>query len=219
MLYLDTAVRDDLEPLLATGLFRGVTTNPKILAQAGLGWRDLPDFHAWCRSRGAELVFMQATGLTVDELRRTARELLAIDDTVRVKLVCTAAGLQVTRELADEGHEVLVTAVHAAAQGLAAAAAGARFIAPYVGRVDDTGADGVAMVEALCRVIAASEGAGSLRVLAASLRTPEALARVTAAGAHDLTFSADVARALLADERTVAATEEFERLAAAGAPA
>jgi TalC/MipB family fructose-6-phosphate aldolase len=214
VLYLDTAVRDELAPLLATGLFDGVTTNPKILHGAGLAWSDLPALYGWCREHGARLVFMQATGRDVEELRQRSRELLAIGDAVRVKLVCTTAALQVARELADDGHEVLVTAVHHPAQGLAAAAAGARFIAPYVGRVDDAGRSGLETLTALRRVIDVA-GAATLRVLAASLRSADAVAGAAAAGADDLTFSAEVARALLEDATTVAAADEFEQLAAA----
>jgi transaldolase len=100
------------------------------------------------------------------------------------------------------------------AQGLAAAAAGARFIAPYVGRVDDAGRSGLETLTALRRVIDVA-GAATLRVLAASLRSADAVAGAAAAGADDLTFSAEVARALLEDATTVAAADEFEQLAAA----
>ncbi|MTV24837.1 transaldolase [Nitriliruptoraceae bacterium ZYF776] len=211
MLFLDSAVRDDVAPLLATGLFDGVTTNPKVLDQAGVRAEDVPAFYAWAREQGAGTVFVQATGRDVVELRRTSAAILELGDAVRVKLVATTAGLTVARELADAGHEVLVTAVYHPAQGLAAMAAGARYLAPYVGRAGDAGRDGTALVAQLARIVAA---AGSdLRILAASLRGADAVADASAAGAHDVTISVPVARELLDDTLTHVAADEFERLA------
>ena len=213
MLYLDSADRDVLEPVLQAGLVGGVTTNPKILHQAGLGQSDQPDLYHWCVDRGASLVFLQATGTDEHDLRRSSRSLLGLGDRVRVKLVCTRAGLTVARELADEGHDVLVTAVHHPAQGLLALEVGARYIAPYVGRVADSGGDGVALIRMIRDQIDRAGEGPRLRILAASLRSLDAVASAAAAGAHDLTIGGEVLHALLEEEATAEATTEFERLA------
>ena len=213
MLYIDSADRDQLEPLLATGLFAGVTTNPAILGRAGLTAADLPDLAAWLRERGVTRFYAQATGTTVDELRATAQRIADLGDDVVIKLVATTAALTVARELTDAGREVLITAVYHPAQALLAAAAGAQEIAPYVGRTSENGRDGIALVAEIVR------SAPTVRVLAASLRSPDQVAAVAVAGAHDLTLAPAVAHALFQDELTLAASAEFEELVAASAQA
>ncbi|PRA79675.1 transaldolase family protein [Microbacterium sp. MYb66] len=209
MLYIDSADRDQLAPLLATGLFAGVTTNPTILARAGLTADDLPELAAWLRAGGVTRFYAQATGTTVEELRATAQRIADLGDDVVIKLVATEPALAVARELTDAGREVLVTAVYHPAQALLAAAAGAQEIAPYVGRTSENGRDGIALVAAIAR------SAPSVRILAASLRSSDQVAAVAAAGAHDLTLAPAIARALFEDELTLAASAEFEALVAA----
>jgi TalC/MipB family fructose-6-phosphate aldolase len=216
MLYLDSADLRRIEPMLATGLFDGVTTNPVILDRAGLASADVPRLVADARGLGARRSFAQATGGTRDELRASAHAIAELGDDVVVKLVATRDGLAVARELADAGRETLVTAVYHPAQALLAEAAGATWIAPYVGRATSAGRDGVALVAGL----AAATGTGrgdrpAPRILAASLRDADQVAAVAAAGAHDVTVSIDIAEALLADALTLAAADEFETVVAA----
>ncbi|QTV80129.1 transaldolase family protein [Microbacterium sp. NIBRBAC000506063] len=130
MLYLDSADRTQLEPLLRTGVFAGVTTNPLILQRAGLAAADLPSLHTWLGERGAGTFFAQATGASADELRASSRAIAGLGDDVVVKLPATSAGLTVARELVDSGCRVLVTAVYHPTQILTAAAVGAQWIAP-----------------------------------------------------------------------------------------
>lgn len=209
MLYIDSADREEIAPLLETGLFAGVTTNPTILSRAGLGADDVPALAEWVRAHGASRFFAQPTGGSVDAIRRGAARIAELGDDVVVKVVSTHEGLTVARELADAGREVLVTAIYHPAQMLTAQAAGVRFIAPYVGRAGEAGRDGVRLVERM----AAMGGVGDVRILAASLRSVDALADVAAAGAHDATLAPAVARALLADDLTMAAHAEFEAVA------
>lgn len=207
MLYLDSADRAALAPLLETGLFAGVTTNPAILDRAGMTAADLPALADWLRARGVRRFYAQATGATTEQIRSSAHAVAALGEDVVVKLVATAESLAVARELTEAGREVLVTAVYHPAQGLLAAAAGAQEIAPYVGRTSERGRDGIALVRDIARL------APGVRILAASLRSPDQAAAVAVAGAHDLTVSTDLARALLGDELTLAAAAEFEALA------
>ena len=209
MLYIDSADRDQLAPLLASGLFAGVTTNPAILDRAGLTADDLPALAAWLRDRGVSRFYAQATGTTTEELGASAQRIAELGDDVVIKLVATAPALTVARELTAAGREVLVTAVYHPAQALLAEAAGAQEIAPYVGRTSENGRDGIALVAAIVR------SAPRVRILAASLRSPDQVAAVAAAGAHDLTLAPTVALALFEDELTLAATAEFEHIVAA----
>ncbi|MGI0520592.1 hypothetical protein ABY45_08490, partial [Microbacterium maritypicum] len=93
MLYIDSADRDLLAPLLATGLFAGVTTNPAILDRAGLTADDLPALATWLRDRGVTRFYAQATGTTIEELRDTARQIADLGGDVVIKLVATAPAL------------------------------------------------------------------------------------------------------------------------------
>lgn len=213
MLYLDTARRDDLDRLLATGLFAGVTTNPTILDRAGLAAIDIAGLRALVREHGELTFFAQATGADLDGLRATSSAIAEAGDDIVIKIVATAAGLTVARELVEQGREVLVTAVYHPGQMLLARAAGAAWIAPYVGRASDAGRDGIELV----RGLAAARGADGPRILAASLRSPDQAADAIAAGATDLTLSAALADALLSDELTVRAAHDFDTLAASSA--
>jgi transaldolase len=209
MLYIDSADLDEISPLLETGLFAGVTTNPTILARSGLTARDLPGLAEWVRARGASRFFAQATGDSVQDIRRSAWAIAELGADVVVKVMCTPDGLTVGRELTESGREVLVTAAYHPSQILLARAARAQFIAPYVGRASDAGRDGTHLVASMSDL---NPGPEITRIVAASLRSVDALTDAMAAGAHDATIAPTVARALLADDLTGRAHAEFERI-------
>ena len=213
MLYIDSADRAAVERLLDTGLFAGVTTHPTILLRAGLGAADAPAVHAWAVAAGAGTVYLQAVGAGADDLAAHGLRLRDLGDDVVVKLPATAPGLTAARRLTGRGVPVLLTAVYHASQAVLADAAGAAGIAPYVGRMDDLGLDGVAQTRALHEALTAS-GRGC-RVLAASVRTLDQAAALSAAGIPDLTLSVPLCNALLDQGASVAAAAQFE-LDAAG---
>ena len=208
-LYVDTADRQAAQALLETGLFAGLTTNPLLLSRAGLTQRDLPDVYAWARAAGARTVYMQTLGTDVATMLTSARDLLSIGPDIIVKIPATRAGFEATRELAQDGILVLVTAVYHPTQALLALAAGAHSIAPYVGRMTDQGRGGIDQTVAMAKILAGS----STGVLAASLRTPDDIASLAAQGVTDFTVSAAVLEQMLADDLTVAAAAEFESVA------
>lgn len=209
-LYLDCADRAELEPLLATGLFAGVTTNPIILARAGLRLSQVPALVEWLLARDCPEVFVQTTAGTADAIEREGHELRALSDRLVVKIPATAAGLTATVRLARSGVPVLVTAVYHAGQAVTARAAGARWIAPYVGRMTEQGRDGHDQVAQMQRILAGS-GTG---VLAASIRGADDVRRLALAGVAAVTVGAPVARALLSDPLTEAAVAEFDDVVA-----
>ena len=210
-LYLDSASLADLEPLLATGLFRGVTTNPLILQRAGVRLDEVPDLVRALRTLTDEVFVQTRTAHDVDAILDDARALRALGDTIVIKIAATRDGLTAVRRLSDEGVPTLVTAVYDTSQAVLARAAGAQWIAPYLGRIQDAGRDSLAEVR---RMAAALDGSGT-RVLAASVRSIEVVADLAAAGVDAATVGAAVARDLFTHEATALAVAEFDAAAAA----
>ncbi|MGK9147137.1 hypothetical protein KXS11_05875 [Plantibacter flavus] len=208
--YIDSASREDVTRLLATGLFGGVTTNPAILERAGLGSSDLPDLVAWANDAGARRVFVQSWGAEAAEIADRGETLRALASNVVVKVPASRAGVEAAARL-SVGGEVLVTAVHSAAQLLPIMASGAGFLAPFVGRMIASGRDGLAETIAMQAVVTAT--GSPLRILAGSLRTPAQMLALASAGVQHLTLGPAVWDLLFEDDVTAAAVENFERLA------
>lgn len=207
-LYLDTADRAAAEELLATGLFAGLTTNPTILRRSSLGVDSLPEIYAWATAAGAAEVFLQAWGEDSGTLLDRGLRLRDLGDEVVVKLVASRAGTTACGQLAARGVPTLLTAVYDPAQAVVAAAARATYIAPYLGRLDDAGRDGLAEVTAMHEVLTATRS--STRVLMASVREPSVVVTMARRGVDHFTFSPDVAGRFFSDELTAAAVQEFE---------
>ncbi len=210
-LYLDSADRDELAPLLRTGLFEGVTSNPVILLRAGVRLAEVPSLVDWVVAHDGREVFVQTTAADAADIEREGHRLRELTDRLVVKVPATVAGLTATRRLTRDGVPVLVTAVYHANQAITAAAAGARWIAPYVGRMTEQGRDAHAQVAQMQQILAGS-GTG---VLAASIRSADDVRRLALAGAEAVTMGTAVARALLADPLTDRAVAEFTEAVAA----
>jgi TalC/MipB family fructose-6-phosphate aldolase len=210
-LYLDTAVRADAEPLLALGIFRGLTTNPLLLRRAGLGERDLRDLYAWVVDRGLQEVFFQAWGAGADQLTEVGRRLAALGDRVVVKLPTTIEGVTAAGRLRGDGIPVLMTAVYSAPQALVAAAVDATYVAPYLGRMGDAGRPAHAEVTAMQRAL--SGVSSRTRVLVASVRSPVDVLSLAQEGVGCFAVPPAVAAAFFTDPLTQAAVEAFERAA------
>jgi TalC/MipB family fructose-6-phosphate aldolase len=216
-IYLDSADRDAVTALLATGLYAGVTTNPLILERAGVASVDIPAVHAWAVEAGAQEVFLQTWGADADAMVARAEQLAALGPRVILKVPAVPQGFSATARLTAAGHRVLVTAVYTVEQALMSEAAGASFIAPYVGRMDDAGLDGVATVLDMQRALA---GVGaSCEVLAASLRGPEPVRRLAEGGVPCFTLAPAVAASFLDHATSRDAAADFERAAEGRAPA
>jgi transaldolase len=211
-LLLDTADPEVWRTWLPSGLFRGVTTNPTLLHRAGqpcslVGLRGLA---REAFSLGAQEIHLQTWGADVEAATACGLGLAAIDPArVLVKVPLTREGAETARRLIEAGVPVTFTACYAAPQVLIAAALGARYVAPYLGRISDSGRDGHAELEAMQRCL---DGLGSsTRLLVASLRQPDDLARLAAAGMGTFTLSGALAAALFACEATRDAAAQFER--------
>ncbi|MBH0130188.1 transaldolase family protein [Salinibacterium sp. NK8237] len=204
--YVDSADVEKVTELLAVGLVCGVTTNPTILERGGRHLGELPELYARWVAEGAEEVFFQAWGSTSDEMLENAAQLLALGDRVVVKVPATRDGFIVARTLTARGAVVLVTAVYSAAQALAAATYGVRYIAPYFGRLSDSGRDALKLIgemQAVC------EGT-STNVLAASLRNPDDIVALRLAGVQYFTAAPEVILACLRDDISERSASDFE---------
>jgi transaldolase len=177
-LFLDTANLDEIRRAAELGLIDGVTTNPSHIAREGRGFREQVE-------RICALVPGDVSAETVsvlwDGIVREGREIAGWAPNVVVKVPCTADGLRATRALAEEGVPVNVTLVFSAVQGLLACKNGARYVSPFVGRLDDTGVDGMAVVRALVAIV--RQHGFATEVLASSMRTPNHVAEAALAGA------------------------------------
>lgn len=209
-LFLDSAERTALQHWLPTGLFAGVTTNPTLLRRAGVACTvpALAELAREAVALGASEVHLQAWGTTAEALLACGKRLAAIDHRVCVKLPLTAAGLQAAHALIGESVRVTFTACFDASQVVPAIALGADYVAPYLGRINDSGRDGAAEIIAMQRMVEAQQS--GLRILVASLRSPAELAQLAAAGLQTFTVSPALAGALLENTQTAAAAAQFE---------
>jgi TalC/MipB family fructose-6-phosphate aldolase len=207
-LYLDTADRAAAEGLLATGLFAGVTTNPTILQRSGLGVAAAPDIYTWTTAAGAQEVFFQSWGLSTGELVERGLRLRELGDEVVVKLVASRAGSAACATLARQGVPTLLTAVYNPGQAIVAAAIGATYIAPYLGRLDDSGRDGRAEVTAMQEVLRAT--GSTTEILLASIRDVPSMVALARVGVRHFTMAPAVAEQFFTDDLTAAAVTAFE---------
>jgi transaldolase len=178
-LYIDTANVEEIKEIAGWGVLAGVTTNPSLVAREGRGIfeviREICDIVDGPVS--AEVISEDMSGMIQE-----GREKKNWHNNVVVKLPCTPAGIGACSVLEAEGIPCNVTLVFSAAQGFLAASAGATFVSPFVGRLDDSGADGMQVVEDLSEIF---ELHGfNTRIIAASIRNPNHVTAAALAGAH-----------------------------------
>ncbi|MDN5376172.1 MAG: transaldolase [Thermacetogenium sp.] len=167
-IYLDTANVEEVRRAAEWGVISGVTTNPTLVSK-----ERGRDFHEIIKEICAIVrgpVSAEVISRDVDGILREARELAAIDPHVVVKIPVTPEGLSAVRILAGEGIRANVTLVFSALQALLAARAGAAFVSPFIGRIDDIGQEGMDVLEDIVRIFG-NYGFGT-KVIAASIRHP-----------------------------------------------
>lgn len=178
--FVDTAELEDIRALEATGLLDGVTTNPSLIAKSGKQF--IPLIEEICGIvKGPVSAEVAATDY--DTMIKEGRKLAAIAENIAVKVPLTPAGLRVCKELSDGGTMVNVTLCFSAAQAILAAKAGATFISPFVGRLDDIGADGMNLIADICQIYAQYPEFHT-EVLVASVRSPQHIVDAAMMGAH-----------------------------------
>ncbi|HZS83472.1 MAG TPA: fructose-6-phosphate aldolase [Stellaceae bacterium] len=196
--FIDTADRAEIADLVATGLVDGVTTNPSLVAKSGRNF--LETVKEIC-ALVAGPVSAEVTATDAPTMLEEGRRLAAIASNVAVKVPLTPDGLKVCRTLADEGTMVNVTLCFSAAQALLAAKAGARFVSPFVGRLDDVGATGMELIREIVAIYR-NYPALKTEVLVASVRNPLHVVEAAKLGADVATLPPAVLRQMFAHPLT-----------------
>lgn len=203
-IFLDTADVKEIREMAALGLVDGVTTNPSLIAKEGRPFRDIVAEILTIVDGpiNLEVVSTDAPGMVTE-----GRELAKLHQNVVVKIPLIAEGLKAVRLLHAEGIRTNVTLCFSAPQALLAAKAGASYISPFVGRLDDISHVGMDLVRQILTIYE-NYGYGT-QVLAASLRTPVHFLEAALAGAHVSTLPPAVLRQLLKHPLTDAGLERF----------
>lgn len=191
--FVDTADINEIKDLAETGLLDGVTTNPSLVAQSGA-----KNFIALIEQICAVVdgpVSAEVAATDYDTMLKEGLRLAKIAKHVAVKVPLTPDGLKVCRKLADQGTMVNVTLCFSAAQALLAAKAGATFISPFVGRLDDIGQDGMQLIADIVQIYSMYPSIET-EVLVASVRHPMHLVDAAKMGAHIATIPPKVIRQL-----------------------
>ena len=194
-IFLDTANIDEIRTAVRWGVCAGVTTNPSLYAKesgTGVAYRD----------RVVEIaevvdgpVSAECVSRSADELVAEAREIASWHANVVVKIPIDAAGLEAIHRVSAEGIRINTTLIFSVNQALLAANAGAAFVSPFIGRLDDTGQDGMAMVRELVELL--DRYHLPTQVIAASIRHPLHVSAAAAAGAHIATVPFKVLEQML----------------------
>ena len=207
-LYLDTANVQEVERLARIFPIAGVTTNPSIIAASRESiWDVLPRLKHVIGENGT--LFAQTMSRDADGMVADARKLHDAIPGIVVKVPVTAEGLAAIKQLKKEGITTLGTAVYSASLGLLAALAGAKYVAPYVNRVDAQGGDGIRMVQELQSLLELH--APDSKVLAASFKTPRQALDCLLTGCEAITLPLDVAQQMLGTPAVESAIEKFEQ--------
>jgi transaldolase len=204
-LFLDTANIDEIRDGARMGVLAGVTTNPTLMAkEAGITYRD----------RVVEIceavkgpVSAECTSRTVDDLVEEGRAIASWHEHVVVKIPIDGNGLEATSILSREGIKINMTLIFSANQALLAALAGATYVSPFVGRLDDAGQDGMEVVRQSVEIF--DRYHLPAQVLAASIRNAPHVIQAAQAGAHIATLPYAVLQAMIKHPLTDVGIERF----------
>lgn len=203
-LFIDTANVDEIRQASELGVICGVTTNPSLIAKEGRVFADVVREITRIVDGpiSAEVVASEADGMVAE-----ATELTRIHKNIVIKIPMTAEGLKAVRRLSAMGVHTNVTLIFSPAQALLAARAGATYVSPFVGRLNDISSDGNTLVEAIAKIF--SLHGIKTEIIAASIRGPEDVVDVALAGAHIATVPYKVICQMIAHPLTDAGIERF----------
>jgi len=190
--FVDTADIAEIRSLAASGLLDGVTTNPSLIAKSG---RRILDVVAEICDVVPGPVSAEVAATEYDKIMREADVLRHIARNVAVKVPLTPDGLRACKALTSQGTMVNVTLCFSAAQALLAAKAGATFVSPFVGRLDDVGEDGMKLIADIVQIFR-NYATIKTEVLVASVRHPIHVIEAAKLGAHVVTLPPAVLRSL-----------------------
>jgi transaldolase len=202
--FIDTASITDIREAASIGLLDGVTTNPSLLSKEQ---GDPEEILLEITKIVPGPVSAEVVALDADGMVREALELRKLADNIVVKIPMTIEGLKAIRRLSDEGVPTNCTLCFSAPQAIMAAKAGAAYISPFVGRLDDISADGMRLIEQICTIYAQYDFA--TEVLVASVRSPEHVVQSALMGAHVVTMPPKVIQQIAAHPLTDRGLEQF----------
>ena len=191
--FVDTADIAEIADLSETGLLDGVTTNPSLIAKAG---RNFLEVIAEICTFVSGPVSAEVTATDAETMLKEAAVLRRIANNVTIKVPLTWQGMKACKALSDDGASVNVTLCFSANQALLAAKAGAAFISPFIGRLDDIGEDGMVLIEEI-RTVYDNYPALKTEILAASIRNGEHVKQAALIGADVATVPPAVLRELV----------------------
>jgi transaldolase len=202
--FIDTANIDEIKEANAMGMVDGVTTNPSLIAKEGRDFKEL--ITEICEivdgPISAEVISLDTEGMV-----KEARELAQIHENVVIKIPMTVDGLKAVRILATEGIKTNVTLVFSPLQALMAAKAGATFVSPFIGRLDDLSQEGMLLVEQIVEMY--SNSAYDTEIIVASVRNPLHVLESALMGADIATIPFNVLSRLVAHPMTDKGIEAF----------
>ncbi|BAB07504.1 fructose-6-phosphate aldolase [Halalkalibacterium halodurans] len=202
--FIDTANINEIREANDLGILAGVTTNPSLVAKEGV------DFHERLReitslvkgSVSAEVVALDAEGMI-----KEGKELAAIAPNITVKVPMTTEGLKAVHAFHQEGITTNVTLVFSAVQALLAARAGATYVSPFLGRLDDIGHDGLDLISQIAEIFHVHDL--DIQIIAASIRHPQHVTEAALRGAHIATIPFKVISQLSKHPLTDKGIEQF----------
>ena len=202
--FADTAEIKDIKELHDLGLLDGITTNPSLIAKSG---RDFKEVIKEICSIVPGPVSAEVASTTFDQMMAEAAVLRKIADNVVIKLPLTLDGLKACKTLTGEGTKVNVTLCFSANQALLAAKAGATYISPFIGRLDDINMEGMDLIRDIRTIY--DNYAYATEILAASIRTPNHVTQAALAGADVATIPPAVIKKLADHPLTKSGLEQF----------
>jgi transaldolase len=203
-IFIDTANIEKIGEVNSWGILDGVTTNPSLVAKENMEFRT-------CVQRICEIVdgpiSAEVIALDAEGMIAEGRELAAIHPNINVKIPMTVEGMKATKVLSEEGIDVNVTLIFSAQQALIAAKAGAAYVSPFVGRLDDVGQDGMELVAQILDVFDNYEF--DTEVIVASVRHPMHVLAAARLGADIATIPYDVLKKMFSHPLTDVGIERF----------
>ena len=204
--FLDTANIDEIKRINDLGLCDGVTTNPSIIKKEG------KDFETVVKEIASIVdgpVSAEVTSYTYHEMEEEARKLAAWKENIVVKIPMTEDGLKAINTLSKEGIKTNCTLIFSVSQGIMAMKAGATYISPFMGRIDDMGESGKKLIENLRRII--DIYGYESEIIAASIRHINHLEQAALAGSHIATIPGSIFEKLWTHPLTTAGIESFKK--------
>lgn len=204
-IFIDTANIQEIKDAAELGVISGVTTNPSLIAKEGRKFEDVI-------KEITEIVdgpiSAEVTGTVASDMVKEAKELAKIDKNIVIKIPMTAEGLKATNALSKLGIKTNVTLIFSPAQALLAAKAGASYVSPFIGRLDDISDDGCDCVAKIAEIFAIHDI--KTEIIAASIRGPQDAVQSALAGAHIATIPYKVIMQMLKHPLTDAGIAKFE---------